>query len=642
MALLAVLAFAVSAWGWGRMVLRACGLEAQSGLVHPVVLGLAALAAIGGWLNVFALAYLPTLWGLLLIGWLAAARRIYAAGLPVWRIQRRSDLLYGGVVALAALSLGLAVLPAGAFNPWDDFQFYITRPVRMLQVGTFGHDPFDSLGLESLGTQAFLQAFTLLAFEPAFLNAFDAVLCAALSLGLVAAIGRRLEIHPAVCLGALLALLLLHPQQVNISALYSIAMFSLAVVPAGAQLADARPSSSVPRWSAALPMGLLFAAIAGSKATTVTILISLPSLLVLLFGLTYGWRFALHAAGKVAALATVFVSPWLVLSADKYLQWTSERTDRVWLGPVTNPLRLLTDDVQLYWGGTVRIYTVIAAFILAVTAFALFTLRRRKEDSSSALRTPLIALCAAAVLTYILNTVPHDLRHTVRYSIPMLLAALPSAVLLGGWLLAGSGGGRRPGARTAAALIFACAVPLTLAILFAAATKDRVWNAVTYRSLLAFPKETMKGCVVLTRYAWSLGVEMGRGAQARVEPGERILALIAYPHNLLFVRNPIYVAYDGALFWPWLDIPQNADGEEMRRFLRSYGIRYVMWQRAGPAVKSDAEIRSLLDEDSPALRDAAKRALSFRRSMSDMVADAPQDMALLVVDLGKAPAAARR
>ena len=167
------------------------------------------------------------MWGLLVFGWIAAARGLRGGGIAAWKLQSRSDLLSGGVIALTALGLGLAVLPAGVFNPWDDFQFSITRPVRMLQVGTLGHDPFDPLGLESLGPQAFLHAFTLLALGPSFLNAFDAVLCAVLSLGLIAGLGKRLDTHPAVCVAALLAFILLHPQQVSLGALYSIAMFSL-------------------------------------------------------------------------------------------------------------------------------------------------------------------------------------------------------------------------------------------------------------------------------------------------------------------------------------------------------------------------------------------------------------------------------
>src|SRR3954470_8073817 len=76
--ILALIAFCMSAWGWGRLTLRCCGLEAESGLAYPAVLGLAALAAIGGWLNVGGIAYPPLLWVALAAGWIAALRAFRA------------------------------------------------------------------------------------------------------------------------------------------------------------------------------------------------------------------------------------------------------------------------------------------------------------------------------------------------------------------------------------------------------------------------------------------------------------------------------------------------------------------------------------------------------------------------------------
>src|SRR5689334_24481062 len=71
-ALALLAAFAAAAWGWGRMTLGGCGLEARGAPAYLAVLGLAALAAIGGWLNLLGLAYAPVLWLLLAAGWVAA------------------------------------------------------------------------------------------------------------------------------------------------------------------------------------------------------------------------------------------------------------------------------------------------------------------------------------------------------------------------------------------------------------------------------------------------------------------------------------------------------------------------------------------------------------------------------------------
>ena len=73
LALAALAFFCASSWGWGRITLALCCVEAR-GVAYPVALGLATLAALGGVLNLFAIAAPPALWALLAAGWIAASR----------------------------------------------------------------------------------------------------------------------------------------------------------------------------------------------------------------------------------------------------------------------------------------------------------------------------------------------------------------------------------------------------------------------------------------------------------------------------------------------------------------------------------------------------------------------------------------
>src|ERR1700716_3979572 len=103
-ALLGLLGFSVSAWGWGRTALSACRLEDENGVAYPTLLGLAALAALGGWLNLFSTAYPPSLWMLLAAGWIGALRRIQRAGAAPWRrAASGASVVHGGVIALVAV-----------------------------------------------------------------------------------------------------------------------------------------------------------------------------------------------------------------------------------------------------------------------------------------------------------------------------------------------------------------------------------------------------------------------------------------------------------------------------------------------------------------------------------------------------------
>src|SRR4051812_5267839 len=107
LALLALLAFALSAWGWGSLVLQACRAQPASLVAYPVALGLAALAAVGGWLNLGGIAYPPILWALLIAGWASAAQSFRRFGFT--RPANRSSMVPAGFIAIWGVLLALTV-----------------------------------------------------------------------------------------------------------------------------------------------------------------------------------------------------------------------------------------------------------------------------------------------------------------------------------------------------------------------------------------------------------------------------------------------------------------------------------------------------------------------------------------------------
>ena len=146
-------------YGWGRLVRSLAGLPNGTWPLS-IVLGLAFILFLGGILNLGRVGYPPSLavlflGGLALTGW--AVRR---DGWP----RRRPGLgaLPWGLVVMALTGLMIVTqLAPTLYNSYDDFQYYFAHAVRMVQTGSLYGSPLNASGGESLGGQAFLQAFVV-------------------------------------------------------------------------------------------------------------------------------------------------------------------------------------------------------------------------------------------------------------------------------------------------------------------------------------------------------------------------------------------------------------------------------------------------------------------------------------------------
>jgi len=619
-ALLALAAFGIAAWGWGRMALAACGLDTRDGPAYLVVLGLAALAVVGGWLNLLGLAYAPVLWLLLAVGWVEAARRAVAArreraaGAPV---DRRA-LLAAGALGAAALALSLLLLPSAAFNPFDDFQLYFPRPLRMLQAGTLGGNPFDLIGLDSLGAHAFLQGFPLLVLPPAYFNAFDAVLCAVLVLALAASIGSAMRLGAAAIAAALAAVALIPALQANVSAVYELSALELALAPASRTLLDAAGGKL---WRRAVPVGALLAAIAGSKSTTLSFLLCWAACLLIAAAAARDWRLAWRAGLASAIAGVACLLPWIALHAGNYAAWLGHRRTGV---SGESALGTFFSALRWSWSDTVPRYDAIAAIVLAAAAAAAWRARSAPPAERTAILSA-VALCVAAALAYAANTqLPIVPSHAMRFSAPALIAAAPAAVLLAGYA----------GAR--AGLLPAVAIPALLAFLLAEPARERAHKALAYRSALAFAEADMPQHRRITE--WGLAPQTREWmirAQAHTQPGEVVLAFVLFPYDLLFARNPVLVAPPQGLIAPWLQPPPGTDARQFREFLAGYRVRYVIWHAAG-RFQSDDIIAQGLASPAEVERLGSRRLLWFRQSLENLASSAAlaySDNGLVVIDL---------
>src|SRR6185436_707279 len=137
------------------------------------------------------------------------------------------------VVPPLAIATSLLLLPAGVFNIVDDFHMYVTRAARMMETGSLGGNPFDFLGLDSLGSASLFHAFFWTAGGLEAVTGFDAVAGFALCLLFIAELALRWRLPWWLGLSAVFGLVWINPQCVNISPVYSGAAGVMALIVCG-------------------------------------------------------------------------------------------------------------------------------------------------------------------------------------------------------------------------------------------------------------------------------------------------------------------------------------------------------------------------------------------------------------------------
>lgn len=576
-----------SLYGWGALVRRL----AKTGPGTPAVtvsLGLAAVLFLGGVLNVARWAVPPALLVIVLAG----------LGLCLLDVRTLHMGRLGGPSAVEASLAGLFIasvvwltiatqLPPRAFNFHDDFQKYFAHPVRMLETGTLFGSPLSSLGSETLGGMAFLQGFSLSAFPIEFINGVDAVFGFLLLLLLGAAAGwGRLRPWPGALLVPL-AIAVVNPQYVNVSAL-----FTAAALMAGAVLLVADPRAAAT--PSPLAVGLIYGGLVALKPTfALFVALHLPLSATLVAATRSSVRTGVRWALGASAWVALSLAPWLLLHAVHYLN--SHPSPPVGdFGPApVDGLRLFA-TAPLVWGATFAHYTAFAGLGLLAALWSAAAGVRTASAESLRMRLGVLAGGTTAFLAYLFLLAAAPLlagtHYSLRYSIPFLLGTVPFAAVL-----PANGAGAGPGhfgRRIPAAALCFCAAA------FVPSWLSSTRQAVRYGSILAFSSLAERpDYLEYNREALSSArAERIRDIQAKVPPGEPILAWIATPFRLDYRRNPIVDVEPAGLTTPWARVPR---------------LRYVIWEPSGYGMKTRGALVS--DAKGPGVHERAigARAVAF-------------------------------
>lgn len=665
---LVILAFFISLYGWGRLVSKFIYPEDVRCWPYSVTLGLASWILLGGILNVIHLAYPVMLYAIFGLGvllslvfgfsWIPKAQLANWAWLHQGEFlvpfSRTNLLSYGLPLPLALVAVAFLVatlLPGNVFNFHDDFHTYFVRPVRMLQTGTVGGDPFDVLGLDSLGSLAFLQSFVVASFPITYINGFDAIFCFALYVFLLIEVARYLQIHWVYVISPLLVFVVINPQYVNVSALYSGSVLILALIFASHLLCKSDESRDLKSsLKMTIPVGVFLSCLISLKVTFV--------LYAVIYFLTYfGLSILFGADRKRNAIITVFsalivivaTTPWIAVHLPNYSMHLSlASAESAGMNNSTNffvrlmsfnfsdTWTLLSFD-RLFWGGRYFDYSFVVAMLALASVISIYLLKSRKRETREHDLLPVFSSCIGAILVYFVNVNIFSLQSGLRYSCPVLIGSLPAALLLLGQYTL-----RDPGASQASvnrlSMVSRLGVLLlvlqgVLIALFSNVFLERVGRAYSAQTLISFPIN--KRYVRYNKAA--LGSEARKwvlGFQSNTEEGKTILAWMSVPFRFDFGRNRVLTVMEPGLINPWLNISSDESPETLGDYIRQLGIRYVVWEHKGYGMKS---IRVLSAQGSP--RSRVVRNHIYLRETLNVLAERGKilygDDRIVVIDMGE-------
>jgi hypothetical protein len=624
-----LIAFLLSALGWGfcfRRIFPTPLLRLRS---MTVVAGLAFLNVIGGWLNVLGLATTPFFIALLSLGLVFLGvqlpqtfrRRKSPGGSTGQRLLTFAPL----IIALPVVLLTASVLiPTSVFNVQDDFQAYVPRAVRMIQTGTLGGSPFDTVGLDSLGAQTFFHGFFLPNLDVRMLQMFDSVGCFGLALFLVGELAVRWRIPVIAGALAVLAVVAINPQNVNISPLYSGVVAVMALVVCGTACAPRVASATTRRGiSREVFLGLVAGLIIALKAPLAWFAaIYLAVLYVLLWFSGAPRGRILKSAFVVASVIALAVLPWILVHVPTILRARDLALPFITEAPLllkypslaSHDIPQLWSSRVLNWGDSIPSYHfVVFVCLTAGLVGASFWWVNRGYPHTRGLLS--ITAAGIAVLgSYLWNAHLFEVDDAIRYSLPPLIASAPiglMCLLKFSWL---------PRVHSSRALtVGACCVMLAVVCIFGKTLGRRSLVAADSRTTLAYPLSAryLDYCARATSRSHQ---QQARAFQQKMEPGATVLVSAAAPFQFDFVRNRLLTASEAGLMNPAIRFPAGIGPEALRRYLRNHGIRYVFFQRDGEGIKTIEALRPHLTNSNVIFRKLADYGIYFRESMTSLAA----------------------
>ena len=601
--------------GWGSLFYGALGLRGSSDWSRRAAAGFAFSACIGGVVDLTAVISRWLIIGFLAVGGIAFVHRLvqYAATTkPMMRPKLGSRLLNVPVLSAAAALLALRIagsvivlqpstgMQLGSFNTFDDFQAYVVYPLKMLDTGSMGADPFSirRTPTQALGGGAFLQTFVLAALPVENLRLLDVGLGTLLVIGLLWSYMGRMGLTAFAAAAVILVFLAIPPPLINVTAvLIPLALFlSLFLIFEDSEL-------HMPRLSRAALIGLHVAAICVLKTSLIPAALGFVGV---------RWALALlHSSSKREVVldgvmwfiaAGMAILPWLL---DSY-RWTGTFLPEGLAAYGADPSRVAGFQAVTGWHFFIQHLKELPLFPYTyfVMLVVVLLVVRPKPKVSEAFWSLLAgaAIGTAGVVVAVAGAVNDIDRFMYAFVMGALLVALIQAIAA----LTGSGA---TGRTKRLALLGVSVATVVLVLSTAREAREMYsYNLLTVRRALR--GEQLIAESATAKY---------RNLQNALPQKAVLLEHMDYPFLFDFRRNRILIDDQPGSASLAPGQPFFAGAEALARYLVLNGIQYVAYDYATEAGVSQESFAALANNDrAPSAQAVVRLTFDFHRNLMEL------------------------
>jgi hypothetical protein len=590
--------------GWGWVLSKILFKNGKSDPGWSVGLGLAFTVIAGGVLNMVSgiSSWVLIIFCLLgLIGFLfylifnrKEFAKYFLDGIQYGKNNKLVVLTVAFLFILILLKYSLAVSP-GAFNPADDYGGYFVFPVKMMQTGHLGSDPFSERRIiSSLGGQSFLDTFSLAVGQPKNLHLFDMGIC---FLGfLLALVGllKQAKLETKYIILILFIAALVPGPIANITAIYSALILFVMLI-------RFFYSSEKTGLSNVILLALVVAALCSLKNSLAPVcgFLAVAYFLSALKQYTDSKKKFFTDAGIFLSATIIFLLPWMLAS-----YWSSGTLFYPLLGKGFHGSvygTFLTPTSHINFGNFLTLaYAVqnLLFFILALLVGLFiwdksFRKMAEKEDIYLALVGILgIVVLAVATAGYAVD------RYSFVFLLPIIL------ILLTRFFQKAENGGAVFNGKSYS---FLCL--LLLGMLAGWGSVSFLATEKTDLDFLSFGIHNRE--IVSPAEALSY-----KNLQNSVPPGQTMLVRMDYNFLFDFKRNTVYIAdYPGGSSLP-PGMPAFKGPEPLADYLLAHSIRYVAYSYWDQAAFARADFQNRLDPSMNAwIRTEAQNAFDYQDNM---------------------------
>lgn len=608
----------ISFFGWGWLMMFLLRFQKKVDLGWQGVLGLCLSIFIGGILNLtdqisrnLILTYL-TVGFFIFIFSLFKNRKVFLQQLLYWwnkiKINKFFAVLFIILISLVLVRYASSVGLVNSYN-LDDQAGYMVFPVKMLETGSLGNDPFSERRIvSSLGGKYFLDTFTLSGASFANLHLMDKGVSFIIFLFLLAGLLREKKVGTGFSLAVLLLAVIIPPPSVNITSTYTAVILFLALFRFFVE--ENQQESS-------------FLRICTLVALTVTVSILKSNLVFPSAVLFVGYfvislkNYNIKKVGKEFASASVLfiliLLPWMVS-----MKYSSDTFFYPFLGKGYEGSAygtFLSHYFEFNLYGFMRLGSEIVAGLGLFLPFIFLLFLWFKAKASKNKNYVLLSLISALVgiLAMIYGIGGYSLYH---YSFTFVLPAILFSLVI----------------------LFSeedvlSKMPKVSGIFLASLVLVFMFGVYIQKNTILL--ESVKQTVIAEKYAISEGssnstlfgknfipleeLDQYKALQLAVPPGEIILSRLDRNFLFDFNRNQIYIIDipGGASLPPGM--PSFFGGEKLAEYFVSKGLNYIVYSYGNEANFKYASVSTMLRPHvNPLLRTEVQHSLDFQDSLMEL------------------------